>query len=189
MNRKEFLQKSAGFGLCCGAFLALEAGDRQVAGQEADAATKLQREKEFTDNWLSDLLDAIDTELDEKTKVKLLESCGRGCYRRHQFKQDISIQGRDDMEKLLVAYRKVFGEKGVWREGESVHIRFNSREHGCYCPVLRSRPSKPNDIHCNCTRATHQAIFENAFGRPFRVDLVESVRRGGAVCHLLVHLA
>jgi hypothetical protein len=187
MDRKEFL-RSAGLGLCCGAFIGIEA-DGNPGGQEPDAATQLQRDKEFTDNWLTDLLDTIETELDEKTKVKLLEGCGRGCYRRHQFKQDISAQGRNDMEKLLPAYRKVFGEKGVWQEGDAVHIRFNSKEHGCYCPVLRNRPPKSDDIHCNCTRATHQAIFENAFGRPFKVDLVESVRRGGDMCHLLVHLA
>ncbi len=64
MNRRSFCRNRPGSDSCCGAFLALEAGDRQVAGEEAEAATKLQREKEFTDNWLSDLLDAIDTELE-----------------------------------------------------------------------------------------------------------------------------
>ncbi len=44
------------------------------------------------------------------------------------------------------------------------------------------------DVHCECTRATHQAVFETALGRPFRVEIVESLRRGGKTCHFIVHL-
>jgi len=40
-----------------------------------------------------------------------------------------------------------------------------------------------------CTRATHQAIFETALQRPFKVDIVESLRRGGMTCHFAVRLS
>ena len=42
--------------------------------------------------------------------------------------------------------------------------------------------------NCNCTKTTHQAIFENALGRPFKVDILETIRRGRLTCHFLVHV-
>ena len=59
----------------------------------------------------------------------------------------------------------------------------------CYCPVVRDRPAKPSDLHCECTRATHQSIFEAALGRPVPVEVVETLRRGGKTCHFVARLA
>lgn len=141
----------------------------------------------FVNNWLTDLFEAIDTTLDQPARTKLLEACGRGCFNRHDFKRDIARKGTGDLDKLIDAYRKNFE---IWREGtEYVHIRYGETSPGCYCPAARSRPAKPNDVHCECTRMTHQTIFETALGRPFKVDVLESIRRGGKTCHFRVHLA
>jgi hypothetical protein len=51
------------------------------------------------------------------------------------------------------------------------------------------RPPKPDDLHCECTRTTHQSIFETALGRPIKVDVVETLRRGGKTCHFVAHTA
>jgi hypothetical protein len=186
MDRKEFLQKSFQSGLGCCALLSLNrnasAGDSPRPAEES----QLQREKEFIQNWLSDLLQTMDAELDRETRVKLMEGCGRGCFHRYQFKQEIARQGKDNLENLLEAYKKNFE---VWREGELVHIRYGEVSSRCYCPAANYRPARPNDIHCECTRTTHQTIFETALGRPFKVDIAESLRRGGKTCHFVVHLS
>ncbi len=189
MNRKEFLRKSLGAGLGSGALVVLNqtGGALQAAPPTEKEFAQLKGEKEFIENWLTDLLNTMDDQLDEKTAIKLIEGCGRGCYRRHQFKQDISKAGKDDLEKLLAAYRKVFGS--VEKQGDAVHIRFNSREHGCFCPVLRDKPSKLNALHCHCHKGTHEAIFQAALGRPFKVEIMESVRRGGERCYFRIQLA
>ena len=87
----------------------------------------------------------------------------------------------------MAAYRKVFGN--VQKEGNAVHIRFNSRQHGCFCPVLRSKPSKLDALHCHCHKATHESIFQAAMGRRMKVEIVESVRRGGERCHFKIDVA
>jgi hypothetical protein len=171
MHRKEFLG-------CCGLTLLHGAAPAQQAS-EAD------REKQFVTNWLTDLFDTIDAELDEKTKVKLLAGCGRGCFRRHSFKQDIARLGKGSVESLLEAYKKNFQ---VWREDNLVHIRYGAVSKQCYCPAARYHPAKPNDLHCECTRATHQTIFETALGRAIDVKIVESLRRGGKTCHFVAHV-
>jgi len=60
---------------------------------------------------------------------------------------------------------------------------------GAFPAGARGQPAaRGRDPHCDCTRATHQAIFETALERPFKVEVLESVRRGKKTCHFLVHV-
>lgn len=148
--------------------------------------SRVKAERDFTRNWLSDLLETIEQELDEPTRVRLMEGCGRGCFRRHQFKQDLAAKAEGSLEKLIEAYKANFE---IWQDSDGVHIRYGAVSRGCFCPAAQGRSPRPGDLHCECTRATHQSIFEKALGRPFSVKILESVRRGGKTCHLLVNEA
>jgi hypothetical protein len=183
MNRKDFLNTSLQGGLGCCAFVMLESVARAAdpPPQQSDA----DREKEFLKNWMADLFETIDTELDEKTKVKLMAGCGKGCFRRFSFKQDIARSGKGSVDNLVAAYKKNFE---CWREGKVVHIRYGAVSNQCYCPAARYHPALKHDVHCECTRATHQAVFETALERPVRVEVVESLRRGGKTCHFVAHV-
>lgn len=188
MNRSQFLRNSFTWIGVSVTNLFLPKRNARAAQAEVTCEQQLKqqtKEREFISNWLNDLWDAIDANADEKTKIKFMEGCGRGCFLRHQFKRDIAASGQGSVDKLLEAYKKNFQ---VWREGDLVHIRYGEVSKACYCPVARYRPIKPNDLHCECTRMTHQSIFETALGRPFKVDVVESLRRGGKTCHFVVHL-
>jgi hypothetical protein len=190
MNRSEFLRTSAG--IACASCLGLIFGPRVSAADAATSAPpptpadqalkQAQYEYQFVNNWLTDLFAAIDAEVDPAVQLKLMQACGRGCYHRHKFKQDIAAAGQGDPDKLFEAYRRNFR---VEREGGLMHIRYGDH---CYCPAARNRPARPNDVHCECTRATHQTLIETALGRPVKVELLESVRRGGQTCHLVAHL-
>jgi hypothetical protein len=191
MNRSEFLRQSGK--MFCASVATLSLAKTALRGEEAvkpnPAEELLKREKsdkEFINHWLGDLLDTMDAELDEPTRVKLIEGCGRACFLRYKFKQEIAAKGKGDLDKLLAAYKQNFE---IWREGDIVHIRYGEVSPGCYCPAAKFRPPKPHDLHCECTRMTHQTIFETALGRPFKVEVLESVRRGGKTCHFAVHLA
>jgi hypothetical protein len=175
MNRKEFFA-TAGAGCCALALF----GGAHAEPSEAD------QEKEFVKNWLTDLFEALDTELDQPTKVKVMAGCGVGCFRRHSFKTDIARLGKGNIDNLIAAYKKNFE---VWREGDQVHVRYGAISKQCYCPAARYHPVRPNDMHCECTRATHQAVFETALERPIRVEVVESLRRGGKTCHFVATVA
>lgn len=188
MNRKDFLQEAIGAGCCV--FAALHALDLPAGVKQATAGPVWDiaddQEQAFVQNWLTDLLSTIQTELDRETQVKLIEGCGRGCYRRHAFKQEIAADGAGDVDRLIEALKRNFE---VWREGDTVHIRYGEQSPGCYCPAARYREPESNDLHCECSRTSHQTIWEVAFGHPFKVDILESVRRGGKTCHFLVHLS
>jgi len=182
MDRKEFFTTSVkGTMGCCALALFGETGEAQTA-----KPAETDPEKEFTKNWMEDLFDSMYKELDEATRVKVMAGCGRGCYRRFQFKQDIAKQGKGSVEALIEAYKKNFE---VWREADLVHIRYGAVSKLCYCPAARYHPAKPHDMHCECTRATHQTMFETALGRPIQVDIVDTLRRGGPTCHFVAHVA
>ena len=184
MNRKDFFRGSLALGACAGCFLmpSVTAKASGAVPEDDEKYKNLLQEKEFIQNWLTDLISTIETDLDEPTRVKLLAGCGRGCFNRHKFKSDIAEKGKGDVDKLIEAYRANFE---AWKEGNTVHIRFGEVSPGCYCPAAKFRPAKPNDLHCECTRATHQTIFETALGRPIDVKILESVRRGNKTCHFL----
>jgi len=189
MERKEFFEKSLKFGLCACALNVLN--PLPAVGETETPVDKtleqLKYENTFIKNWLSDLLDTMDKVLDKETKVKVIEGCGRGCFNRHQFKKDIAEKGKGDVDKLIEAYKSSFE---AWKEGDTVHIRFGfgKGKKGCFCPTARTQPVKPDDVMCECTRMTHQSIFETALNRKVKIDILETVRRGGDVCHFLVHL-
>jgi hypothetical protein len=181
MNRKEFFDVSVTSIVgCCGLAVLGSPGPAQAADQ-----TDADREKDFVKNWMEDLFDTMYAELDEKTRVKLMAGCGRGCFRRFEFKQQIARLGAKDVDRLLEAYKRNFE---VWREGKLVHIRYGAVNKQCYCPAARYHPVKPKDMHCECTRATHQTIFETALERTVPVKIVESLRRGGTTCHFVAEV-
>jgi len=184
VDRKTFLKTSLG-----AIAAALAGGAAHAAPAAADCAGELAQakgENDFVNAWLTDLFEAADAELDERSRVRLLEACGRGCYRRYPFKQEIARKGRGGLAELERAYQENFE---AWREGDVLHIRYGKVSKGCYCPSARHRPARPHDVHCECTRTTHQTICETALGRPCRVEILETVRRGGRTCHFAVHPA
>jgi hypothetical protein len=182
MDRKQFLASVvAAVG---GTVVAGAAPARGEPAPCAEALDRADKDAAFVGNWLGDLFEAIDTDLDPAVRVKLLEACGRGCYRRHAFKQEIARKGQGDLDRLVAAYAESFE---AWRDGEVLHIRYGKVSKGCYCPAAKHRPARPGDLQCECTRATHQAVCEAALGRPCRVEVLESVRRGGVTCHFAVH--
>ena len=187
MDRKSFTQKLALLGVCPFVIQNLSGSvPAMVSPVQDDKLQALQSQKQFVENWLADLLDSMEKCLDREMQEKIVGNCGKACFNRFQFKKDIAISGSGDLDKLIESYKKNFE---IWKEGDIVHIRYGETSANCYCPADNYRTPKPDDIHCECTRNTHKAIFETALGKPFRVEIAESLRRGGKTCHFLVHLS
>jgi hypothetical protein len=191
MERKQFLCRTLQLGLGSCGLAALGSVAAAVADDTPPAATAppdevtlARMERDFVRNWVSDLLDAAEESLPREQVVRLMEVCGRGCFRRHEFKRQIAEKGKGDLDRLLEAYKKNFE---VWRDGGDVHVRYRATSARCYCPVVKTREPRANDAHCECTRTTHH--FETALGRPVKVEVRETLRRGGKTCHFVAHVA
>lgn len=192
MNRRDFLSRGLAMGLCPGMLLSMASSEASgaTAGpqvtKELDEATRnALAEKEFVHNWLTDLMEGIHEELAPATQRRVMAAAGRGCYDRHPWKQEIVRDAGSRVDGLIVAMSKYFE---VWREGDYLHVRYGEKNDSCYCPAARNRAPLPNDPHCECTRAMHQKLIEEALHKPVRVEIVSSVRRGGPTCHFMVDL-
>jgi hypothetical protein len=181
IDRKTFLKTTLAGAGCC---LVAAAAPGACADLAAQASSPDDADKTFIKNFLSDLLESIDRELPEDLKSKVVGGCGRACFQRFDFKRQWAIDGKGDADRLIAALQKNFL---VERQGQLVHVRYGAISKGCYCPAAKYRAPKPNDIHCYCSRATHQAVWETALGRPIRVDLAESVRRVPPSCGQAVY--
>ncbi len=189
MDRKEFTSKLLALGACpfmLSNFNGLDRLGNTINPDDDEKVKAVKMEKEFIEHWLADLLDSMEKVVDRETQVKIVEGCGVQCFNRHQFKKDIAAKGTGDLDKLIEAYKQNFE---IWKDANEVHIRYGAVSKQCYCPAAKNREPKPNDLHCECTRMTHQTIFEAAMNRPFKVDIAESLRRGGKTCHFIVHLS
>jgi hypothetical protein len=188
MDRRNCLKSLITAGACCSmlpaALMANSTGDNKESMD--DELQRLRMEKEFIMNWVSDLLDTMEKQLDREVMVRLMEGCGEGCYNRFSFKQDIAREGSGNLEKLIVAYNRNFE---VWKDDTYVHIRFGEKSERCYCPAAQIREPRPDDLHCECTRATHQSIFSQALGYPVKVEIVQTLRRQGQTCQFRVKYA
>lgn len=188
MNRKEFLRRSVQAGLGSSAIVTLEGKSAPPAVQAtpADELERVRREKEFIQNWLTDLLETASNELDASTQLKLIEGCGRGCYRRHSFKHDLVRDGKGNLENLMEALKRIAGPDGVWRDGGRVHLIYRSPDNSCYCPANRDPAAKTYALQCHCSCTSVRTIFEQALGSTVEVELLESFRRGDARCHFVI---
>ena len=56
----------------------------------------------------------------------------------------------------------------------------------CLCPILEDGPRQLSPTYCHCSVGYVAASFEHGSGRKVRVQLVDSLRRGGKECHFAV---
>ena len=54
--------------------------------------------------------------------------------------------------------------------------------------AVASGPDRLPDTYCNCSRGWLLEVFENITGKPASVELLSSIRRGGADCRFVVRL-
>lgn len=66
------------------------------------------------------------------------------------------------------------------------------RYHYCHCPWAREAVRNPSlrvaSTFCNCSAGFHKKPFEAVFGKPIKVDVLESVIKGDMRCRFAIHL-
>jgi predicted hydrocarbon binding protein len=133
--------------------------------------------------WIKSLLTALETELDEKTRAKILENCGRNCItqsfilRAKACKKDAKNQ-KEFLDKL----GKVW--KSLRLEGDNVYVVYEK----CYCQIVKEYPEKLSPTWCNCSQGWIKELFESSLGKPVEVKLEKSIKQGDNICKFRVQL-
>jgi hypothetical protein len=147
----------------------------------------------WTERWLIDMIKGLDEHVEEGSKTKLMDVCGRACFNTpwHQaeFKRwkklhEQSENIEDFLDKLEKANPNWFK-----REGKNIiHATFEFLD-GCVCPIVRKIPHDAlSGTWCLCSVGLHKALFDETLGRPVEVVLEESRRTGAEKCEFLITL-
>ena len=205
MNRKQFIIKSLQAGLCyCGVAMGFgqslqnpPSGDeRWIHDLEKQmikgAETPAWRKAEKAGLWIKDLMEHMDAALDQETRIKLMQACGRSCYVRAFGVADERKPTPEEREKYL----QILESRGfkIQREGSLATFTFNwGRDHQnptglimrdgyCMCPQVESGPKGLSPSYCYCSTGYVKESFERTFGTPVKVELLDSLKMGGKDC-------
>jgi len=137
-----------------------------------------------TEKWITNLIDGLNENADEKTIAKMLEQCGRQCQSQSFITKAKEIYKKsknadDFLEKLGRVY------KHLHREGDKVYLMYPK----CYCSQVNKIPKgKLSGTYCNCSRGWAKALFGGAIGRPVEVIIEKSIINGDNQCKFRVIL-
>ncbi len=125
--------------------------------------------------------------MDRAALVRLLEERGRLCCHSLEFRRRLYAESRGDLDALVTLMGKIVGPANCRREGDTVTLVYPMGKCGCGRSPVRAPVA--DDPYCECSKANNRELFSLVAGRPVRVEVVESPRRGGGVCRFLIHLA
>lgn len=92
-------------------------------------------------------------------------------------------EGIEDLLKGYNLLREALGLHGKWRLKDGVAM---GAFQECGCPMVRTGLLELHPTRCLCTHAMLKNLFQEATGGPVKVEILESVARGGQVCRFQV---
>jgi predicted hydrocarbon binding protein len=142
----------------------------------------MAQKQKILHDWLSNLMKNMDIQLDEESKIKVLEECGRACAEKHAKKEALKFKG--NLGGWLATMKKWVGENNVQKEGNTVRLIYSK----CFCPLVGSIEPLLSDTFCNCSRGWLKENFETVVGKPVKVKMEESIMMGGQECRFSIQL-
>jgi predicted ArsR family transcriptional regulator len=137
-----------------------------------------------TQKWITALMAGLDETIDEETRVKILEQCGRQCQTESFIKKAKSIYEKSrNTDEFIDKFSQAY--KHLHREGNKIYITYPR----CYCSQVNKIPKgKLSGTYCNCSRGWAKALFEGATGKPVEVKMEESIINGNSQCKFRITL-
>jgi predicted ArsR family transcriptional regulator len=136
------------------------------------------------ERWITCLIAGLDENVDEETRAKVLEKCGRQCIPQSFIKKARDIYGKsENMDEFLDKFGKLYEQ--LHREKDRLYIIYPK----CYCShVNKIPPETLSATYCNCSRGWAKALFEGVLGRPVEIILEESIVKGDKRCKFRIIL-
>jgi predicted ArsR family transcriptional regulator len=180
MDRKEFFRTCAA-GLCACTAASL-IPNTNLAASESPAETWRLR---FVQQRYAALLRILSSRLDEKGMNEVLHDLGSHCA---DFWNQVALH-RGDFDGFCKALKQsVSGDEVAWdREKGVIHVVSPERTD-CFCPLSSVHHNTPSVV-CNCSLGWQQQAWETVLDKKVRVELKESVLRGGKRCVFEIYVA
>ncbi len=207
MNRKEFLKKVFNYGtlFLTGSLMKFgkplvamaegEKGGEHTAWKLNPAETPCEKKVDFAKSWVKRFMSVMDKNLDEETRKKIMESCGKECFCAYNGAATWPKKGIETVDQYLQQIGALFGKENAYREGNKIYYNYNQNPNGlkiadgyCLCPLTEDGPEGLSPTYCICSTGYVKEMFDRMMGKPVKVELLESLRRGGKKCRFLIHI-
>jgi len=181
MQRKDFIGRIWRGMLALTGFSLL--GKSAGAALPQTAADREAHMKKFKEQWLSTLMTNMESQIDEKKRTALMESCGRACARRSSL-HPAAVAAKGDPAKLVQSLAKALGKENAVLEGGVVRLTYPK----CYCELVADGPARFPDAYCCCSQGWVREMFDTAAGKAVSVQTVQTIKRGADCCKFLIKL-
>ena len=139
----------------------------------------------FVKDPYAGLLRILSSRLDEKSMNEVLHDVGVHCANSWD---QVRLHRGDFDGFCKVLKQSASGDEVTWdSEKNVIHVASPERTD-CFCPLNGVRQNTP-PLVCNCSLGWQQQAWETVLGKKVRVELKESVLRGGIRCVFEVHVA
>ena len=147
--------------------------------------------------WLRHAIDKLDTLVDERTGMQIMENCGFNCAQMNKSHIESARAEREKfktLDEFLEAEEKN-PTKGtrLFRDGDIVYQYYDPRSSfnvRCFCSMWRGlRTDETVSLTwCQCSKGFVMKLWEAYLGRPAEVELIESSIAGAKECKFAIHL-
>ena len=138
-------------------------------------------------NWLKTLFEEFNDYENTDEVQRIMKKCGSNCAKdcgMHEIVAKMKEEIRDisDFTEVLATIKSNLGEGFEVVEGGFI-AEFGDGK--CVCPLVSGQYIN-SPVLCNCTRGFNESVWSNFFDRPVKVELLQTVLRGGNTCKIKV---
>lgn len=142
----------------------------------------MMKREQYAHRWVTSMLASIDEHINQETKVRLMESCGRACARSGARESAEECAG--DLDRFLSTLKGWIGEDGVRQDKGCIRITYGQ----CYCSLQAEIAPELARTYCACSCGWLKEMFETVTSKTVEVELESSIKCGSEACRFVVRL-
>lgn len=172
MNRKQFLKTCAG--TLCGCAAAGMIAPGGIAAAEAKPPEDWRLP--FVKKRYAKLIGILAGKVDEATLNEILRQLGYSCAGGYSLVK----KHQGDVDGFIREFKKQANEDITYDREKGIVSVVGPERGDCFCPLIDK--NLMSGKVCNCSLGWQQCTYETLLGKKVRVELKESVLRGGKRC-------
>jgi hypothetical protein len=178
MDRKEFLSTCAA-GVCACAAGSLIPASSLAAAEGEDWRLRFVKQR------YAGLVRILSQRMDEESLNETLHDLGAYCA---SLWDETVVKHRGDFEGLCKLIQQgSSGDDVSWDREKGVITMTSPERSDCFCPLISKNQNTP-PVVCNCSLGWQQHTWEMLLQKKVRVEMKETVLRGGKRCVFEIHV-
>jgi len=158
----------------------------ELRDQIMDGSDKARKADKFRKaRWMKGAIERMDALVDEPTRIRILEQRGHTCGWRGRAEKIAKMRTKcSTLELFVEGLKPILAGNGVELDGRTIITSYPR----CYCGAVSATKEPISMTYCHCGKGYWMAMFEHVFGKPVKVDILQTVITGGDSCRFAIHV-